>query len=252
MREARALVLDTAHRALLLRAPDEALHTPATVARAGERPLVALVEFARERLGFDLPPPSGARPFPDPSDFVFVLPPDTRVDADSTLWVPMRELTDATPHADALWALYIDTMLGGWEPPTRAVDVFAFGREPHEQANRAHLVAKGAKRATTGWIDAERARGNIIPSPGLVSILTDGFGFPVCAIQTDRVDDVRFRDVGEDVARADGEGDLSLEGWRERQRRTYEGDAAKQDRRFGDDALVYVEHFRVLRVFARS
>lgn len=253
MKEARALILDVAHRALLLRTPDDTWNAPTTVARVGERRLVAIVAFARERFGVELPHPSGALPRnDDPRDFVFVLPPGSRVDAHETLWVPMRDLDPQSPHAGSLWALYIETMLGGWEPPTRTLDVFAFGRGPRDNASLAHLVTKGPKRATAGWVAGEQATGGVIPTPGLVSIVTDGYGFPVCAIESERVDHVRFGDVPEDFARAEGEGDGSLDDWREGHRRYFEAMAAEIGQPFDDDAIVFLERFKLLRVFARG
>src|ERR1700722_17585265 len=130
MRDARGLVLDSAHRVLLLRALDDTWHAPATGVRGGGRPLAACCGCARGRFEIDLPYPCGARPERDPSEFAFVLDPAVRVDAAETSWVPLRDLATMTRDADALWSLYVETMLGGWEPPAhagRAIVVFAFG-----------------------------------------------------------------------------------------------------------------------------
>jgi uncharacterized protein YhfF len=241
---------------LLLRALDDTWHAPATVARVGERPLVAFIAFARERFEIELPPPCGARPERDPNEFTFVLGPATRADAAETRWVPLRDLAAMTRDADALWSLYVETMLGGWEPPSdvdragRAIDVFAFGRGARMNAALAHMVAKGRKRATAGWLAAEEACKNVIPTPGLVSIVTDGFGFPVCAIETTSVDLVRFADVPEDFALAEGEGDRSLADWMEGHRAFFMRQSEDLGIAFDDDAIVFLERFRVLRVLA--
>ena len=227
MHEARALVLDVAQRALRRQGPTRAWHTPGTVARVGERSLVAIVAFAHERFGVELPHPSGALPRADPREFVFVLPPGTRVDAADTLWVPMRDLDAKTPHADALWGSTSRRCSGGWQPPTRAVDVFGFGSRCARQRRLRASRGEGEKRATAAWTAAEQAQGNVIPAPGLVSIVTDGFGFPVCALETERVDHVRFADVTEDFAEAEGEGDGSLADWREGHLRYFEQQATE-------------------------
>ena len=247
---ARALVLDFAHRVLALEGAPGTWHPPATQARDGERPLVTLQAFARERMGLSLPSPSGARPLPDFADFVFVLPPDRRVDAAGARWFPLRELV-MLGDADALWSLYVDTMLGGWEPPTRLLDVFCFGADAWTAANLAHLVVKGHKRATALWPEVARLKNETIPTPGLVSVVTDGFGIPACVIQTERVDELPFADTDERCANDEGEGDRSLADWREGHRAYFAREGKEAGLAFGDQTIIMVERFRVLKVLGR-
>jgi uncharacterized protein YhfF len=247
---ARALVLDVGHRVLALKGQEGGWFPPATIARVGERPLVALTSFARERIGLTLPHPSGALPATTPHDFTFVLPPGAHVDSPDTTWFPLAELSRLNEH-DALWSLYVESMLGGWEPPTRELDVFHFGRDPRTAAGLAHMVVKGAKRATALWPDAARAKKETIPAPGLVSVVTDGFGFPVCVVRTERVEESRFGDVDESVAKDEAEGDGTLDDWRDGHRAYFTGVAKDLGLTFDDDAIVMVERFRVLKVLSR-
>jgi uncharacterized protein YhfF len=150
----------------------------------------------------------------------------------------------------AMWQLYVDAVLGGWEPPTRNFDVFYFGATPEQAARLAHHVVKGKKRGTTGWIAALEREGATIPTPGLVSIVTDGFGIPLCAIETERVITNRFGDAPEDIAIAEAEGDCSLDDWRTSHRAYFEREGARIGTSFHDDSLVLHEYFRVLRVFS--
>jgi len=151
-----------------------------------------------------------------------------------------------------LWRLYVAAVLGGWEPPTRDFDVFAFGADPEQAARLAHHVIKGTKRATAGWIAAAERDGTTIPTSGLISIVTDGFGIPLCAIETTRVDRVRFEDSTTEIAIAEGEGDLSLDDWRDVHRAYFDKEGARLGLTFTDDALLFHEYFRVLRVFDGS
>lgn len=252
---ARALVLDPTHRVLLVRRPGGSgwgllsEHVGAT-----ERPLVAIERAIRERLGVNLQHhPCGARPLSaEPFDFVYLTTPSTDPDPEIQ-WVPIRAVGDHAPEdADTIWSLYTDVMLGGFEPPGREIDVFSFGSSPEMAARLAHLVVKGTKRATAGWVDAELASDATIPSPGLVSVVTDGFGIPLCCIQSERVEHQRFGDITDEIAEAEGEGDRGMDFWREAHRRafTQEGDALGLV--FDDDAVVFLEFFRVLKVFSRS
>jgi uncharacterized protein YhfF len=247
---ARALILNVGHKVFALKAPDGTWHAPATIARVGERPLVALTAFALERFGLSLPYPSGALPGTTPHDFVFVLPPGTRVEAEDSTWFPLRELSRLGDH-EALWALYDDAMLGGWAPPTRELDVYHFADTPWSAANLAHHVVKGTKRATALWPDAARAKGETIPTPGLVSVITDGFGMPLCVVRSERVDELRFGDVDESVAIDEGEGDKSLEDWKDGHRLYFAREGKELGLPFDDDTVVMIDRFRVLRVLAR-
>src|SRR5688500_2555698 len=117
-----ALVLDRAHACLL--DAGRVLDIPFA---GGTRPLRAVdAHFAA--LGVTLPAPAGSRPRADGGrDFVFL---GERFAAPAGLeWRPLRAAGD-----DA-WQLYVTCMLGGWEPPERAVEVWSFGDEP-ELASR--------------------------------------------------------------------------------------------------------------------
>lgn len=151
----------------------------------------------------------------------------------------------------ALWKLYVDVALGGWEPPTREHDVFSFGSTPEQAARLAHHVIKGNKRGTTCWIATMEREGLPLPTPGLVSIVTDGFGIPLCAIATERTVRARFGDATEEIAVAEDEGDTTLADWRDSHRAYFETEGAKHGLVFDDDALLLHEYFRVLRVLQR-
>lgn len=165
---------------------------------------------------------------------------------------------ESAPQADrawrqdtALWKLYVDAVLGGWEPPTRDFDVWAFGSTPEEATRLAHHVIKGHKRATTGWVAAAKAEGWPLPQVGSVSIVTDGFGIPLCAIQSERVVYARFCDATDEIARGEAEGDTTLDDWREGHRRYFEAEGRRLGIPFTADAELVHEYFRVLQVLRR-
>lgn len=176
-------------------------------------------------------------------EFLFLLP---RV-------VPeWARLPEWAPEDDRGFGLYVASMLGGWEPPTRAMDIFYFGDGPEIAARLAHLVVKGVKRGTTGWVDAAERDGSTIPRAGMVSLVTDGFGYPQCAIRTERVEYLRFGDIGAEHAWAEGEGDRTLEYWRAAHLRYFHREAARLGLTFNEDSQVIFEHFQVLAVLGRA
>jgi len=152
----------------------------------------------------------------------------------------------------AAWRVYVDTMLGGWEPPTTELEVFCFGDEPALASQLAHHVIKGTKRATASWVAAAERTGWSGAHVGMVSIVTDGFGVPLCAIETTRVERRRFADAGAEFAEAEGEGDGSLADWRTAHQAYFEAEGARVGIPFGDDAEIEYEQFRLLRVFQRA
>jgi len=235
---AHAILLDVTHRLLLRNGAPFAVDVP-----PGVRPLQALEAGAQAQLGRGLGVSLGCRITGDDAWFVFV-------DAGWTggELVPLRRWSGslATP-----WSVYVDAMLGGWQPPTTELEVFFFGNEPGLASQLAHHVVKGGKRATTSWVAVAEHEGWTTMRPGMVSIVTDGFGIPLCAIETTRVERARFGDAGDEIAAAEDEGDRSLVDWREAHRRYYEAEGARIGIPFTDDAEMYYEYFRVLRVFQR-
>jgi uncharacterized protein YhfF len=178
-------------------------------------------------------------------EFLFLVP----LGGQQRSWPSLAQLA-ATD--DRGFALYVDAMLGGWTPPTRALDVFHFGNTPELAATLAHLVMKGVKRGTAGWLAAAERDGSAVPHAGLVSVVTDGFGHALCAVQTERVEVLRFDQVEARHAWIEGEGDRTLEDWREGHLRYFHAEAERLGLTFAEDAEIFFEHLRVLAVLGRA
>jgi uncharacterized protein YhfF len=232
--QATVWILDVTHRARRLDVP----------VPDGTRPLVAVQDHLREALELDLRLPVGLRALDRAPELLFVLPRAGEGDG----WVPLREWAAADERG---FSLYVESMLGGWQPPTRALDAFYFGNTPELAAKLAHLVLKGDKRGTTGWNAPDDPNPQTIPEVGVVSIVTDGFGYPVCAIRSEKVEHLRFGDVNASHAWVEGEGDRTLEDWREGHLRYFHHEAAALGAEFSEDCIVYFEHFRVIGVFGK-
>ncbi len=236
-----ALILDRTHAVLLEgdRLPD--------VAADGDRPMRAL-EAAFAARGLKLPSPAGSRARADGQgrDFAFII--DATPAPAGMQWRPLREVaTD-----DALWKLYLDLVLGGYEPPTRAVDVWFFGDRPEMAAQLVHLVACGEKRVTMGWVDAARSDGTPLAYEGGVSVVTDGFGFPRVVLRSVEVRVMPFGEVDAASAAGEGEGDLTHADWREGHVAYFTREATRHGLVFDDHAQISVERFEVLHVVGRA
>ncbi len=212
---------------------------------AGQRALAAIEDAAQREFGGPLSIPLGSRAVDTAPEFLFLVP---RGDPRHG-WRSLADLGTSDPRG---FALYVEAMLGGWAPPTHALDVFHFGNTPEMAAALAHLVVKGSKRGTAGWLAATEREGSMVPRAGQVSIVTDGHGHALCAIQTERVELLRFDQIDARHAWIEGEGDRSLEDWRAGHQRYFHAEAAQFGLTFTDDAMIFFEHFRVLAVFGRS
>jgi uncharacterized protein YhfF len=244
----RALVLDRSHRVLL---SDQG---PLEAVVDGAAPRLASLDAAlRERHGLRLPAPIGSRgdDGAPPSDFAFVVDSRETGTPSGLRWIRLPQAITTTPEADWCWSFYVEGLLGGWAPPTRALDVFAFGTGIEMPAQLAHLVVCGHKRGTASWLRATEHEGLTVPTPGLVSIVTDGFGLPRCAIQTEQVQHVPFREVDATFAASEGEGDRSLEDWRQSHRAYFVAEAESLGLSWDESEVILLESFGLLHVFGR-
>ena len=79
----------------------------------------------------------------------------------------------------------------------------------------AALVLEGKKRATSSARVLYDAEGEALPKAGDYSVILDSAGEAVCIVRNVSVEVIPYRDVTEEMASLEGEGDLSLEYWRE-------------------------------------
>lgn len=99
------------------------------------------------------------------------------------------------------------------------------------------LVLAGTKTATC--CDAQFDR----PQSGERRVLEDSAGTPRCVIETTSVELKRFNEMDADFARAEGEGDLSLEYWRLEHEAFFRATSG-----FAPDMLLACERFRVVEI----
>ncbi|MEZ9710963.1 ASCH domain-containing protein [Vibrio breoganii] len=79
----------------------------------------------------------------------------------------------------------------------------------------AQLILRGEKRASCSmeyWYSHE---GEAMPAVGHLQVVTDWLGEPICIIEITSVDTCKYCDVSAEFAALEGEGDKSLQWWRE-------------------------------------
>lgn len=114
----------------------------------------------------------------------------------------------------------------------------------------AELVLSGTKRATAGLLWSYETEGEPLPMVGDLSIITDWNGRARCVIRTTSVEIVSFGAVTPEFAAIEGEGDGSLDYWREAHEAAFTRELAGSGQAFGPSLLVVCERFEV--VFGHS
>lgn len=108
------------------------------------------------------------------------------------------------------------------------------------------LIAAGTKTATCSALWEWQAEGESPPEAGTVTVVVDGRGEPLCIVETVEVTIRRYNEVDADFARQEGEGDLSLQYWREAHRRFFSRSLSKIDRKFSEEMPLVCERFRLI------
>lgn len=157
-------------------------------------------------------------------------------DAVATFW----ELARVHAKLNVSAAYFGPTPLDSVPPPA-----WSFGANAAQADELLDLVLAGTKTATASALWDYEADDEPLPEQGALSIILDGAGRPRALIESTEVEVVPFDEVGEEHARLEGEGDLSLAYWREVHERFFT-ETASHDHGFATDMPVVCERFRVL------
>lgn len=113
------------------------------------------------------------------------------------------------------WRGYLDSL-----PPNTPTDNLHyvaeyFGDSPELANKLGALIVAGTKTATCSALWEWEADGDPLPEVGLKTIVLDGDMQPLCIIETIEVTVRPYNQVDDQFAFEEGEGDRSLEYWRE-------------------------------------
>ena len=129
--------------------------------------------------------------------------------------------------------------------PPAVPAAWAFGATPAHADDLLALVLEGVKTATASAVWDHEATGEPIPVEGELSIILDGRAVPRAVIETTRVRIVPFHEVDAAHAAGEGEGDRTLEHWREVHERYWREHSANP-RGYEADMPVVCEEFRLV------
>jgi uncharacterized protein YhfF len=108
------------------------------------------------------------------------------------------------------------------------------------------LIAAGTKTATSSALWEYEAEGEPLPEVGVKTVVLDGNGDPLCIVETTEVEVRPYDEVGATFAYEEGEGDRSLEYWREAHWRFFSRTLPNIGREPITDMPLVCERFRVI------
>jgi uncharacterized protein YhfF len=128
--------------------------------------------------------------------------------------------------------------------PDQVPEAWAFGATANHADDLLDLVLRGIKDGTASSIWGYEATGNPLPEIGDLSVILDGSGEPRAVIEATGLRIVPFDQVDAEHARAEGEGDRSLEFWRAEHERFWR-EHADSPRGWAPNMPVLCERFRL-------
>jgi uncharacterized protein YhfF len=121
-----------------------------------------------------------------------------------------------------------------------------WGDSPQLADELGALIVQGSKTATCSALWEWEEERNPIPKTGYLTIALDGRGEPLCIVETIEISIRKYNEVDPDFAREEGEGDLSLDYWREAHRNYFSRVLKKLGKEFSEDMPLVCERFRVI------
>ena len=147
-------------------------------------------------------------------------------------------------HIAPFWRSFVASRTE--DPTPRFFEAFHFDDNEHSANELAELVMAGKKRATAGLVWSFEAASASPPKAGDLSIVTNWAGIPLCVVETRRVDIVAFDEVSAEFAATEGEGDGTLEYWRQAHRAFFARECQRLGRRPEPKMPVVCERFEVV------
>ena len=146
----------------------------------------------------------------------------------------------------AYWDKFLESLPTNSPYHTKTYSEGGYGDRPELMDELIQLVLIGRKTATCGSLWEWEAEDKPLPKVGNVWVELDGSGNPVCITETVEVTIRKYNEVDADFARAEGEGDLSLDYWREAHKNYFSRVLRKIGKDFSEDMPLVCERFRIV------
>ena len=144
------------------------------------------------------------------------------------------------------WQSYLATLSGTQPSGLEPYVAEQFGDSPQMANMLGALIVSGVKTATCSAVWEWEGEGKQPPVVGLKTIVLDGNDAPLCIIETTEIEIHPFDKVTAAFAAEEGEGDLSLEYWREAHWSYFSRALPKIGREASLDMPLICERFRLI------
>ena len=145
---------------------------------------------------------------------------------------------------------YLDEFLAELPPESpyhfRRVLAEGWGDGPDMADDLGALIAAGTKTATCSALAEWEHDGDDLPEAGMLTVVLNGSDEPLCIVETTEVNILPFDQVPADFAYDEGEGDRSLDYWRQAHQHFFERTFERIGGKFTRDVLLVCERFRLI------
>jgi uncharacterized protein YhfF len=149
-------------------------------------------------------------------------------------------------QVSAYWQNFLSILPADSPYRTKAYTSEGWGDSPEMADELGDLIARGIKTATCSALWEWEAEGKPIPEKGLLTVVLNGRGDPLCIVETTEVTVRPYHEVDAEFAQAEGEGDFSLEYWRLAHRNFFSRTLPKIGRKFSEDMPLVCERFQLI------
>jgi len=154
----------------------------------------------------------------------------------------------ATESINAYWQKFLSTLPPDSPYHSRTYTSEGWGDSPEMADELGTLIAEGIKTGTCSALWEWEAEGESIPEKGFITIVLDGGGEPLCIVEVTKISIQKYNEVDANFAHAEGEGDLSLEYWREAHRDFFSRTLPKIGKEFSEEMPLVCERFRLVYI----
>jgi uncharacterized protein YhfF len=146
----------------------------------------------------------------------------------------------------AYWQSYLDTLSADSPVRNEGYVAEAWGDSPRLADELGTLIVAGTKTATCSALWEYEADGEPLPRIGLKTIVLDGNGDPLCIVETTKVEVRPYKEIDARFAYEEGEGERSLEYWRDAHWRYFSRTLPDVGKEPTMDMPLVCERFRVI------
>jgi uncharacterized protein YhfF len=147
---------------------------------------------------------------------------------------------------EAYWSSFLEALPANSSVRGDRYVAEAWGDSPRLADELGALIVDGTKTATCSALWEYEAQGDPLPEVGMKTIVLDGTNDPLCIVETTEVAVRPYDEVDARFAHEEGEGDRSLEYWRDAHWRFFSRTLPDTGREPTMDMPLVCERFRVI------